>query len=506
MVDVAVSDVSYYNIYHGHEMAALLDEKLGSTAAQDFGAGGKAYTYEAGMFTFTQTVQLVMGDSKNAKRETTFWQGMKVDAFTLLTKFRYGNRPNVAAHYVRSKLRGVASEYIRVGVDYYKEIQLKDRNGIYRRELKRWKKDEIKEDNGKLAIQDVIRYDSFVMEPNNLSYDKEPDGAYNLYHPFSHEVAREPGDWPWTEELLRNVFGDQFELGLKYLQALYLHPKQALPILVLASVERATGKTTFLNWLAQLFGNNYTVLNPSDLTKDFNGMYALKNVIAVEETKDERSDTVNKLKNLSTSKYLAVNQKFIDNYSVPFFGKFIITSNEPKRFLRVDENEIRMWVRILKGPKGRPNTNIEADLKAEIPAFLKHLTDMPAIDFTKSRMVFTADEIKTEALIDVKQESRSELHKDILGHVDEYFVSHPEAKELHLTVGDIRSLFFRGNNRYGVHYIGEVLRGEMGLEPRIMDYHQLMFEPITNSYMLAGDLKKGKIYTFKQKSKVESLW
>ena len=56
----------------------------------------------------------------------------------------------------------------------------------------------------------------------------------------------------WTKQLLQHIFAEQYEQGLRYLQVLYMHPKQALPILVLVSEERQI----FIEWLTILFGEN----------------------------------------------------------------------------------------------------------------------------------------------------------------------------------------------------------------------------------------------------------
>lgn len=495
--DSSLSHASYFNIYAHNQAIKILEDKLpsGPTAQDDFGQtakGGRGrYSFEGGFFTFPTDTSISLGKGK----ATTFESGTKYDPFTILTRIQFGGNVQAASHYVQTRLRKLTGDYVRVGTDYFKKITVEDRFGVERSELKRWKKDEIKEDGGKAALSDVLKYDTFVMEPNNLEYDPAPKGAYNLYHQFSHKPATSPKAFPWTEELLRNVFGDQYELGLQYMKTLYFHPKQALPILVLASVERITGKTTFLNWVHQLFGANYTVINPEDVVNSFNGSYALKNIIAIEETKDDRTTTTNKLKNLSTTKSISVNQKYIDHYNVPFFGKFIITTNEPERFLKIDAEEVRLWVRILK-PPAKPKANIEDLLVDEIPAFLRHLHDMPSVDMSKSRMVFTADEINTEALDKVKVESRSEVHKDILVNVDEYFAAHPDRGSIDLTVGDIRTLFFGNNHRFGLHYIGRVLKDEMGMTPSLKYYNPIIHETITNSFIVSGDQKKGSVYTF----------
>lgn len=55
------------------------------------------------------------------------------------------------------------------------------------------------------------------------------------------------------EKLMHHIFEEQYELGLDYMQLLYMQPTQKLPILLLVSEERNTGKTTFPNFLKSIF-------------------------------------------------------------------------------------------------------------------------------------------------------------------------------------------------------------------------------------------------------------
>ncbi len=74
--------------------------------------------------------------------------------------------------------------------------------------------------------------------------------------PIDHEPVE--GDFPDIESILQHVFGEQYQLGLDYMQLLYTQPTQKLPILLLVSSERNTGKTTFLNFLKHIFQDNVT--------------------------------------------------------------------------------------------------------------------------------------------------------------------------------------------------------------------------------------------------------
>jgi mannose/fructose/N-acetylgalactosamine-specific phosphotransferase system component IIB len=294
---------------------------------------------------------------------------------------------------------------------------------------------------------------------------------------------------------MEHIFGEQIDLGFQYLKVLYMYPKQILPILVLASQTRQTGKSTFINWLNQIFGANMVVINPEEIMGAFNSSFAKANIIAIEETVSDKSATVEKLKSLSTQKFINVNQKFIDNYKLPFFGKFIITTNDERKFMKVDEDEIRFWVRKVPIPKVR-ETNIEQLLIDEIPAFLQHLIDMPDIDFSKSRMVFTESEINTDGLVAVKQESMPSLYKDLLIYLDEYFRENAHLEELSFTPTDLKTKYFYGNSNIGVHYIGTILK----------DYFKLE-QPTSSVYKrnLNGEMKNGRYYTIKKSQIINDI-
>ena len=57
----------------------------------------------------------------------------------------------------------------------------------------------------------------------------------NLYEPIDHQPKE--GDFSHIQSLVGHIFGEQYELGMDYLQLLYLYPIQKLPILLLVSEE-----------------------------------------------------------------------------------------------------------------------------------------------------------------------------------------------------------------------------------------------------------------------------
>lgn len=354
------------------------------------------------------------------------------------------------------------SNYIRVGYDYFKIIEKPDRYDIIRTELKKWKKDEISTDFGRDAIKQVVKYDDFVIVPNNHNFEARHGNCYNLYKPFSHQPKK--GSWKWTKILLQHVFGEQYKIGLIYLQVLYMYPKQALPVLALVSKERSTGKSTFLDYLTTLFGQNMVIIDAKNISSEFNAVYGTSNIIGIEETFIDKTNTIEKIKAISTQKTMTINMKMIQHFSVPFFGKIIMNSNNENKFIKIDQSEIRFLVRKLLMPKVK-NHNILMDMIDEIPAFLHHLEQMDEPDFTRSRMVFTAEDLENDTLTNVKEESKSWLYKELKEMFTDFFYNHESKNpKMFASPTDIKKKFFSHNNQVSISFIKHVLIDEFEFE------------------------------------------
>jgi len=311
------------------------------------------------------------------------------------------------------------------------------------------------------------------------------------HKPLDYDKKDEETVLRWSLTLLRHIFGEQYELGIKYMKVLYEHPKQILPILVLVSEERGTGKTTFLNWLKMLFGDNMVIINPENISSQFNSSYATKNIAAIEESLFDSMQATEKLKNLSTQKTILINTKNVQEYSVPSFLKIIITANNEDKFAKIDNPEIRYWVRkipVINNSKNK-NNSIETNLKNEIPYFLKYLLDIGEINLLETRMVFKPDEIKTEQLEHVKNQSLPVLQKDLMIKLDEYCMNNSDIDVVFFTSTDIKDKFFKNEN-YSVSYIRTILTENMKL---------IMSEPkryisITGNGI---DKKLGRVFSYK---------
>jgi hypothetical protein len=425
--------------------------------------------------------------------------GTKFTPFALVQKLKFKGNFKLMLHYVTYHKMNNPIDYIRVGIKYYKKTIKKDVNGIRRHEIKLWDKPTIVADHGKDYIDRIPIYDDFTMEPNNVDYEEIVDNNYNLYAPFEHKPMSDDEyvgeiQWYWTNTLLEHIFGEQYELGLQYMATLYTLPKQKLPILVLVSEERSTGKTTFVDWIDILFGANTVIINPQDISNNHNSSYTDKNIIMIEESKFEHTGALEKLKNLSTQKKILVNPKFVQQYSMPFHGKLIITSNDENKFSKIDDTEIRYWIRKIPTLKGKANHNILTDMKNEIPAFLHYLSKMPPIDTSKSRMVFTPEVLNTKALETVKKESRTFLYKDLEILMDDWFMQNPRAKFLKFTLSDIKERWFAANHKVDRPFLKQVLRDEFKKTPKDMQ----RFVPFnTGKPNMTPQKRPGRPYVFK---------
>ncbi len=426
--------------------------------------------------------------------------GMAYTPFMLLQKFKFRDSFNAAVSYVIYELMGNEYPYIRVGTKYFKKIIKVDRYGITRTELVYWDKITISEDYPKSIFENIQKYDDFTINPDNKSHDPVIGDNYNLYSPFEHEPCSEYEydqeiGWYWIKTLIEHIFGDQYELGITYLKVLYDHPKQSLPILVLISEERSTGKTTFVDFLNILFGANMVLINPQDISNQFNGSYADKNIIAIEESRFDNIQATEKLKNLATQKEILVNSKNIRQYSIPFYGKLIITSNDETKFSNVESPEIRYWVRKIPTLNGKANHSILRDLKNEIPQFLYYLNTLPAVDTTKSRMVFDAAEIVTKELMIVKAESRTGLHKDLELHLDAFALQNTNVREFKFIAKQVKEMFFSKTEKYEINFINRVLKNEFKLEVGKMQ----RFIPFEENYSNMQNKVSGTPFIYKNK-------
>ena len=297
-------------------------------------------------------------------------------------------------------------EFIRVGTTLYKLVNQPRLNGGYMRKRIVWNNETLRQDYGKHYLATVPKYDGFCTVPDHVNYRPVVDKFLNLYEPIDHQPQE--GDFSHIQSLVWHIFGEQYELGMDYLQLLYLQPIQKLPILLLVSEERNTGKSTFLNFLKALFQNNVTFNTNEDFRSQFNSDWAGKLLIVVDEVLLNRREDSERLKNLSTTFTYKMEAKGKDRTEVAFFAKFVLCSNNEYFPILIDAGETRYWVRKIM-PLQSDDTNFLQKLKVEIPAFLYFLTQRKLSTTQESRMWFNPTLIYTAALQKIIRSNRNRL-------------------------------------------------------------------------------------------------
>ena len=297
-------------------------------------------------------------------------------------------------------------EFIRVGTTLYKLVNQPRLNGGYVKKRIVWNNETLRQDYGKHFLATVPKYDGFCTVPDHVNYRPVVDKFLNLYEPINYKPME--GDFPSIRSLVEHIFGEQYELGMDYLQLLYLQPIQKLPILLLVSEERNTGKSTFLNFLKALFQNNVTFNTNEDFRSQFNSDWAGKLLIVVDEVLISRREDSERLKNLSTTLSYKVEAKGKDRDEIAFFAKFVLCSNNEYLPVIIDAGETRYWVRKIDRLQ-TDDTDFLQKLKAEIPAFLYHLQHRQLSTEKESRMWFATSLLHTEALQKIIRSNRNRL-------------------------------------------------------------------------------------------------
>ena len=301
-------------------------------------------------------------------------------------------------------------DFIRVGTTLYKIVNQPRINGGFVKKRIVWNNETLRQDYGKDFIATVPKYDGFCTVPNHVNYQPVVDKFLNLYEPIGHQPKE--GEFPHIESLIHHIFGEQYELGIDYLQLLYLQPVQKLPILLMVSEERNTGKSTFLNFLKAVFQNNVTFNTNEDFRSQFNADWAGKLLIVVDEVLLNRREDSERLKNLSTTLSYKVEAKGKDRDEISFFAKFVLCSNNELLPVIIDVGETRYWVRKINRLDS-DDTDFLQKLKAEIPAFLYFLQHRTLSTQKESRMWFAPKLTFTPALQRIIRSNRNKIELEM---------------------------------------------------------------------------------------------
>lgn len=319
---------------------------------------------------------------------------------------------------IRNQAEAIACSYVRIAGTYYKKCQNPEGEDV----LERVRASDIMMDFsrklGEAILAATTKCINRVLFPEHINYKEyiytpSGDTYYNDYRPLKYKP--EEGDWPHIEELIQHIFEEQYELGLDYLQLMYMNPLQRLPILVLVSKENQTGKSTFCNFVAAMFGDNSIAITKDTLDNRFNSSWVRKIFAFCEETLISSPDLINKLKNYSTAEKVPSEAKGKDMQPSRIYIKLVLCSNDEIHPTIIDENDERHWVRkvhVINSPN--TNKNFLEDCKNEIPAFMHFLQSRTLSTPGDDRLWFSHEETCTDAWKRIVAGSRTTLERGII--------------------------------------------------------------------------------------------
>ena len=118
---------------------------------------------------------------------------------------------------IKKQAAAIACNYVRIGGTWYKECT----NVWGESVLERYPAANMDEDFGRklgTAIREAApKCINSVCEPEHVKYQRfiespSKDVYYNKYMPLKYKPKE--GEWPHIEQLLRHIFGEQYDLGL----------------------------------------------------------------------------------------------------------------------------------------------------------------------------------------------------------------------------------------------------------------------------------------------------
>ena len=402
-------------------------------------------------------------------------------------------------------------KFLRIGTEYYKEIEVVNSKNEINTQLRMWKKGEIIQDYVKgLKLKSFIdwieKYDTFTNVPDHTAKFQKvirtPNGslAYNQYHPLEHQP--EAGDWATIKAFLKHVFGEEeapsghprYLMGLDYLTLLYRKPWQKLPIIILVNEAHGTGKSTFIFLLMAIFGSNASFCGNDDLTDSFNSSWVTKLLCCIDEGVIDKKIVWEKVKAMTTGPKHKLHAKGRDKEETDLFVKFIFTSNDEDHCVPVSPNERRVWALKVPRYEGPDNGGLLEQMKREIPAFLHHLGERELVHPRRGQLWFDRSELRTPALERLVRGGRSWVERELHEQIRDYLLDFQEP-EVYLTMQQVE-LLVNQRNRYQRFEIKKVLEQKWKLRPKNSSYLALSWAGTGENRSKVKTREKGRYYTF----------
>ena len=285
-----------------------------------------------------------------------------------------------------------------------------------------WPSASLKEEYGRSFVENLESYDTFFVKPSNTEYEPVVNNEWNLYNKIVHDVKE--GPFPLIKALIEHIFYEDVRMGMEYLWNIWNKPLQQLPGLGLVSVKKGTGKSTFLDLIQLMIQGNAVAIDHGDLVGDFNAAWAGKLAVLIDEKPEGKlvNKELQKLKKLITSHTVMYKQKYVSDTQMPNFSKFIFASNDRKNIMKIEPENTRFWI-IDVPPLDTPDHDIYVKMKKEMGCFIHYIQNVFEARPARGRVYFADSELQTEATKYVQENSRSQVHEEILNLLEQSAMS-----------------------------------------------------------------------------------
>lgn len=124
---------------------------------------------------------------------------------------------------------------------------------------------------------------------------------------------------------------------------------------VIWGAEQGTGKTLLGKYIKSLYGESGHLITQQQLDSDFNGWIKCKAFVVGDEviTKESRRSVADQMKSWITDDLVIINQKFVEQYTLPNRANFYFTSNHADAFF-IEDCDRRYFIHEVESPAMTP--------------------------------------------------------------------------------------------------------------------------------------------------------
>ena len=339
--------------------------------------------------------------------------------------------------------------FIKVADEYRQRIARKDpKSGQVTIGYETRKVGELKEEFGAGFVKNIPRYHGWVTEPSHTEYSRmisytHENVLYRFFNryqpppyqpkafdiPAAYKAAPMTFDMEAIPEIrhsakfLKHLFRSERELNVAVdmIALKWISPRTKVRSLALVSSEEGTGKSTFIDWMLKIFGQNSTKTEIQRMTDNFNSLMSGKVIVGIEETKDEKGNVENRLKDMITGYETVTRRMYQEAVVEENFTWYIFASNHEDSFMKVGATTTRFFV-VKVNPLESLDPDFAEKLYREIPYFLYFLEKRGALYPKEDRLWHRQELVENDALAKLRQSSKDIVQQNMEDLIEAIFL------------------------------------------------------------------------------------